>query len=117
MRAREMFIRHALVEGEWTTHHRFVDENRRFLDEVRAMGDRVRRWTSSTTRRCLRSTTGGSDRMSCRLATSISGGSATAHASPDLLRLTLDALLDGAARADHHRPSQTRGARETSSFP
>src|SRR5690606_11307830 len=30
--AREMFVRHALVQGEWTTHHRFFHENRRLLE-------------------------------------------------------------------------------------
>ncbi|CAB4867821.1 unannotated protein [freshwater metagenome] len=41
--ARQMFIRHALVSGEWTTHHAFAARNRAFLEQVRAMGDRVRR--------------------------------------------------------------------------
>ncbi|MGH9001520.1 MAG: ATP-dependent RNA helicase HrpA, partial [Acidimicrobiia bacterium] len=41
--ARELFIRHALVEGEWRTHDRFVDHNRALVDEVRALEDRTRR--------------------------------------------------------------------------
>ncbi|MDN4473684.1 ATP-dependent RNA helicase HrpA [Demequina zhanjiangensis] len=32
--AREMFVRHALVQGEWTTHHRFWKDNQRLLDEL-----------------------------------------------------------------------------------
>ena len=42
--AREMFVRHALVEGEWTARHRFVSRNRTFIDDVRRLGERVRRW-------------------------------------------------------------------------
>jgi ATP-dependent helicase HrpA len=41
--ARELFIRHALVEGEWRTHHRFVEHNRRLVDDVRALEARARR--------------------------------------------------------------------------
>jgi ATP-dependent helicase HrpA len=41
--ARELFIRHALVEGDWRTHHRFVEHNRRLVDEVRALEARARR--------------------------------------------------------------------------
>jgi len=32
--ARELFIRHALIEGDWTTHHAFWAENKRLLDEA-----------------------------------------------------------------------------------
>ncbi len=41
--ARELFIRHALVGGEWNTHHRFVDHNRAAIDEVHALEARLRR--------------------------------------------------------------------------
>lgn len=41
--ARELFVRHALVQGEWTTHHRFFHENRRLLDEAQALEARARR--------------------------------------------------------------------------
>ena len=41
--AREMFILHALVRGEWDTHHRFVAHNAERIEEVRSMEDRVRR--------------------------------------------------------------------------
>jgi ATP-dependent helicase HrpA len=41
--ARDLFIWHALVEGDWETHHRFVDENRRRVAEVEALEARVRR--------------------------------------------------------------------------
>jgi ATP-dependent helicase HrpA len=41
--ARELFLQHALVEGDWDTHHEFVRRNRALVDEVRALEDRVRR--------------------------------------------------------------------------
>jgi ATP-dependent helicase HrpA len=41
--SRELFIRHALVAGEWTTHHRFWTENQRALEQVAALEERARR--------------------------------------------------------------------------
>ncbi|HEX7097376.1 MAG TPA: ATP-dependent RNA helicase HrpA, partial [Acidimicrobiales bacterium] len=41
--ARAMFIEHALVEGRWRTHHRFVERNRAFRERVRELEARVRR--------------------------------------------------------------------------
>ena len=41
--SRELFIRHALVEGEWDTSQRFFHDNRRLLAEVAELEDRVRR--------------------------------------------------------------------------
>ncbi len=41
--ARELFIRHALMEGDWVTPHAFAAQNREFLEQVRALGDRARR--------------------------------------------------------------------------
>ncbi|WP_426225400.1 ATP-dependent RNA helicase HrpA [Pseudarthrobacter sp. DSP2-3-2b1] len=41
--ARELFIRHALVEGDWKTHHKFFHRNRALLLEVEELEARVRR--------------------------------------------------------------------------
>jgi ATP-dependent helicase HrpA len=43
--ARGLFLRHALVERDWSSaaHHRFLDENASRIDDVRALEDRVRR--------------------------------------------------------------------------
>ncbi|MCU1345309.1 MAG: ATP-dependent helicase HrpA, partial [Acidimicrobiia bacterium] len=41
--ARELFIRHALVDAEWDTHYKFPQLNRDVLDEVIARGHRFRR--------------------------------------------------------------------------
>ncbi|MEA2010957.1 MAG: ATP-dependent RNA helicase HrpA, partial [Actinomycetota bacterium] len=41
--ARELFIRHALVAGEWETHHRFAEHNSAIIDEVLDLEARYRR--------------------------------------------------------------------------
>ena len=41
--ARDMFIRHALVEGDWVTHHGFFHANRELLAEAEQMEHRARR--------------------------------------------------------------------------
>jgi ATP-dependent helicase HrpA len=40
---RELFIRHALVEGDWETHHKFFEENRRLLERIEEIENRARR--------------------------------------------------------------------------
>ncbi len=41
--AREMFIRHALVEGKWRTHHEFLRANAAALEEARETENKLRR--------------------------------------------------------------------------
>ena len=41
--SRELFIRRALVEGDWQTRHAFVGENRALVEEVEALEHRARR--------------------------------------------------------------------------
>lgn len=41
--ARELFIRHALIEGDWNTRHHFFKRNRERLAEVEALETRLRR--------------------------------------------------------------------------
>ncbi|MDH3250479.1 MAG: ATP-dependent RNA helicase HrpA, partial [Acidimicrobiia bacterium] len=41
--SRDLFIRHALVAGDWETHHRFAGHNRQILAEALALEDRFRR--------------------------------------------------------------------------
>ena len=40
---RELFIRHALIAGDWKTRHAFMARNDRVVDQVRALEDRARR--------------------------------------------------------------------------
>ena len=41
--ARELFIRHALVLGEWHSRHRFLETNRRLLEDAEELEHRARR--------------------------------------------------------------------------
>ncbi|NJP32568.1 ATP-dependent RNA helicase HrpA [Micromonospora thermarum] len=41
--SRELFIRHALVEGDWQTHHQFWADNRKLLAEIEELENRARR--------------------------------------------------------------------------
>ncbi|WP_026550989.1 ATP-dependent RNA helicase HrpA [Arthrobacter sp. Br18] len=41
--ARELFIRHALVEGDWKTHHKFFFRNTARLAEIEELENRLRR--------------------------------------------------------------------------
>ena len=41
--SRELFIRHALVQGEWRTHHRFFAKNQAMVEQVESLEDRLRR--------------------------------------------------------------------------
>ncbi len=41
--SRDLFIRRALVEGEWDTRHHFVAENEALVEEIRALEERARR--------------------------------------------------------------------------
>ena len=41
--ARELFIRHALVEGDWSTRHHFFKRNQELLEEASQLEDKARR--------------------------------------------------------------------------
>ncbi|MEJ5944155.1 ATP-dependent RNA helicase HrpA [Pseudokineococcus basanitobsidens] len=40
--SRDLFLRHALVEGDWVSHHRFLAENRALLEEAEDLEHRTR---------------------------------------------------------------------------
>jgi ATP-dependent helicase HrpA len=41
--SRELFIQHALVEGDWDGRHRFIEQNRALVEEIEALEERARR--------------------------------------------------------------------------
>lgn len=41
--SRDLFIRHALVDGDWDTHHQFFHDNRGLLDQAEDLEHRARR--------------------------------------------------------------------------
>ncbi|MFE7405037.1 ATP-dependent RNA helicase HrpA [Isoptericola sp. NPDC057559] len=103
--AREMFVRHALVEGQWTTHHRFFAENRRLLAEAEELEARSRQ----------RGLVASEDDLFAfydeRVPDSVVSAAhfdrwwkSAQRETPDLLTFTLDQLVDA-------------GAVDTSEFP
>ncbi len=100
--SRELFIRHALVEGDWETRHHFFRDNAKTLAEAAELEQRTRR----------RGLVAGEDALfefyDARVPTDVVSArhfdawwKKARHATPDLLTLTLpDLLSDEAAVAD-----------------
>ncbi|MCL1899536.1 MAG: DUF3418 domain-containing protein, partial [Promicromonosporaceae bacterium] len=100
--ARELFIRHALVQGEWSTHHRFWRDNQATLAEAEQVEARARR------RGLLASDDDLFDFYDERLPEQIVSArhfdrwwGKARRGQPDLLTLTLDDLLP----PEHHLDS------------
>jgi ATP-dependent helicase HrpA len=93
--ARELFIRHAFVEGDWETGHAILAENRRFVEEVRVLEDRVRRrdhLLDDETLVAFYDERVGADVVSGRHFDRWWKGEQATR--PDLLRLTMEVLAD-----------------------
>ncbi|MEM8923804.1 MAG: ATP-dependent RNA helicase HrpA [Actinomycetota bacterium] len=98
--ARQLFIHHALVEGEWDATHSFIARNRAVIEEVRALEARVRR------RDLLVEATAIHEFYERRLPRHVvSAGhfnrwwKKQSKDSPDLLTLTTEVLIDADAEA------------------
>ncbi len=96
--ARELFIQHALVDGEWQTHHRFFARNQRVLDEAASLEQKARR------RGIVADDTVLFDFYDRRIPASVTSArhfdswwKKTRAGSPDLLDLTLADLVGPAA--------------------
>ena len=96
--ARELFIRHALVEGDWETRHHFFRDNARRLEEAAALEQRARR----------RGLVAGEDALYAFYDARVPADVVSArhfdswwkrarHETPDLLTLTPGDLLSDAA--------------------
>ena len=83
MLSRELFIRRALVEGDWETRHEFFAANQALLEEVDALEQRARRRDLRVERRgaVRASTTSGSRPTSSPARTSTAGGATRAGAT------------------------------------
>jgi ATP-dependent helicase HrpA len=100
--SRELFIRHALVEGDWETRHHFFRDNQRLLGEAGELEQRMRR----------RGLVAGEDALFAFYDARVPSDVVSArhfdvwwkkarHETPDLLTFTLAELLsDEAAVAD-----------------
>ena len=100
--ARELFIRHALVEGDWTTRHHFFRDNARLREDLAELEDRARR----------RDLIVGDDEIYALYdgripATVVSARHFDAwwkkerHRTPNLLTFTREELLRNESDADH----------------
>ena len=99
--SRDLFIRRALVEGEWDTRHRFFAANAALVEEVEALEDRARRRDILVDDQALY------DFYSARIPDAVVSG---AHfdrwwrderrVRPDLLTFTRELLINPAAAED-----------------
>jgi ATP-dependent helicase HrpA len=96
--SRELFIRHALVEGDWETRHHFFRDNATLLAEAAELEQRARR----------RGLVAGEDALfefyDARVPADVTSArhfdawwKKQRHQTPDLLTLTLDDLLSAEA--------------------
>jgi ATP-dependent helicase HrpA len=96
--ARELFIRHALVEGDWQTRHHFFRDNAKLIEEAAALEERARR----------RGLVAGEDALYAFYDARVPADAVSArhfdswwktarHETPDLLTLTPADLLSSAA--------------------
>jgi ATP-dependent helicase HrpA len=96
--ARELFIRHALVEGEWQTRHHFFRDNTALIEQAAELEQRARR----------RGLVAGEDALFEFYDARVPADATSArhfdawwkkarHQTPDLLTLSLDDLLSDAA--------------------
>jgi ATP-dependent helicase HrpA len=103
--ARELFLRHALVEGDWQTRHHFFGDNARLRGELEELEERARR----------RDLLVGDDEVYQFYDARVPADVVSArhfdgwwrkqrHTTPDLLTLTREDLLRTANTADADRP-------------
>jgi ATP-dependent helicase HrpA len=96
--ARELFIRHALVEGDWQTRHHFFRDNAKLIEEAASLEQRARR----------RGLVAGEDALFAFYDFRVPADAVSArhfdtwwkkvrHETPDLLTLSFDDLLSDAA--------------------
>lgn len=107
--ARELFIRHALVEGDWQTRHHFFRDNARLRAELEELEERARR----------RDLIVGDDEVYAFYDARIPADVVSArhfdawwkkqrHRTPDLLTFTRDDLLRAESSVDADRPDTWR---------
>jgi ATP-dependent helicase HrpA len=105
--SRELFIRRALVEGDWDQHHAFMRENERRVEEVEALEARARR------RDLLASEAARAAFFDARVPEDVVSGrhfdswwKGARQAQPTLLDYPMDLLIEGdVAPNDHDRPA------------
>jgi len=98
--ARELFITHALLEGDWSADHAFLERNARLIEEVQRLEDRARRGllVDDDTLADFYDRRLGPDVCSSR--TFDQWWRATRTAQPELLDFTLDDVMVAAGAVD-----------------
>ncbi len=116
--ARELFIRHALVYGEWHTQHRFYAENLRLLAEAEELEHRARRRGIVVDEHTL------FDFYDARIGSEVVSGvhfdqwwKQARRERPDLLTFDPEMLTQDAAETVHEGDFPTRWADEGLTFP
>ena len=118
--ARELFIRHALVYGEWHTRHRFYDQNRALLAEAEELEHRARRRDIVVDEHTL------FDFYDARVGPDVVSGAhfdqwwkGARREHPDLLTFDLDMLVNDTAGevAGQDFPTVWQGTSEGLTFP
>ena len=96
--ARELFLRHALVEGDWSAPHAFLEQNRALAEQVRSLEDKARR------RDLLLDDEGMVNLYDRRVPDHVVSGrhfdrwwKQQRQSDPDLLTFTVDDLVDPSA--------------------
>ena len=105
--SRELFIRHALVEGDWDQQHAFMRENERRVEEVEVLEARARR------RDLLASEAARAAFFDARIPENVVSGrhfdrwwKQTRQTQPSLLDYPMDMLIEGdVAPNDRDRPA------------
>ena len=105
--ARELFIRHALVEGDWQTRHHFFRDNQALRAELAELEERARRRDLLAGRRrdlrVLRRPDPRRGHLSARHFDA--WWKKARHKTPDLLTLTRDDLLRATTATTSSRTS------------
>ncbi|RFA19889.1 ATP-dependent RNA helicase HrpA [Subtercola boreus] len=103
--ARELFIRHALVEGEWESHHAFDAKNRAFRSELAEIEERSRRRDLLLDDEAVFEFYDKRVPREVNTARSFDGWwKKTRYDSPDLLTMTMESLLpEGAPEVDEKK--------------
>ena len=118
--SRELFIRHALVYGEWSTRQKFFTENRALLEEAAELEHRARRRDIVVDEYTL------FDFYDARIGAEVVSGAhfdtwwkAERQQRPELLTFDLDMLTHDSAAAvrEADYPTSWQGSREGLMFP
>jgi len=107
--SRELFIRHALLQGDWVASHRFLQDNRHLLEEVEELEHRARRRDIVATEAELY------DFYDARIPASVVSGAHfdrwwkdARRADPELLRFTRELLVGGGGIVESSLPDVWR---------